>query len=214
MNIHNLLSRLWTFFLFFWCTYFFFTGKGQHTFVLVALKRPLAYFAQIPRDSTNHADSIHSLEMNMAKFGGFCFFPNFMRWVDWRSSERGLSQIWLLQVRETSSFFCSWNPIICWPLSRTYSLNMVVNSSHFFPRNVTNLGDFFPRKCFVKVVGPLCFFGHHVRHFPRKKKWKHLGSNFLPIVFWWILWCSQSGNRSYEDLAKFGYKPNMKVIKI
>lgn len=94
------------FFLFFFgALTSFFTGKGQHTFVLVALKRPLAYFAQIPRDSTNHADSIHSLEMKMAKFGGFCFFPNFMRWVDWRSSERGLSQIWLLYRSERQVVF-------------------------------------------------------------------------------------------------------------
>jgi hypothetical protein len=30
-------------------------------------------------------------------------------------------------------------------------------------------------------------------------------------LFWSILWCSQSGNHPYDDLAKFGYKPNMKA---
>jgi hypothetical protein len=33
------------------------------------------------------------------------------------------------------------------------------------------------------------------------------------MLFWAILCCSQSGNDSQEDLAKFGYKVNMKVKK-
>jgi hypothetical protein len=34
----------------------------------------------------------------------------------------------------------------------------------------------------------------------------------VPVFFLSVLWCSQIGNNPYKNLAKFGYKFNMKII--
>ncbi len=65
----------------------------------------------------------------------------------WRSTTRGLSQIWLL-VREKSKFFLK----PCYVLATCKNLNMAI-STFFFPWKCVEFGRYFHKKSFVEVAG-------------------------------------------------------------
>jgi len=97
----------------------------------------------------NHIYKYHKsaclIEMCLAEF----FVFNFVRLVDWGTTTRGLSQIWL-QIRRKNNYF--WNPkffnTLYWWRARTYGLNMVI-STFFCPLYMNT----FSSKC-VQVIVP------------------------------------------------------------
>jgi hypothetical protein len=82
----------------------------------------------------------------------FCF--NFVTWVDWWSSTRETSQIWLY-LKEESNFFR--NATLFWipPTFRNLCWNMM--TSKLFSSKCGDFGGFFSQKtlCTLRIIVPL-----------------------------------------------------------
>jgi hypothetical protein len=94
----------------------------------------------------------------------FFFSFNFVRQVDWGTTTRGLSQIWL-QVRRKNNYF--WNPTffntLYWWHARNYGINMAI-STFFFPLEIWTL---FPQNMYKSEPLFICC---QVAKFHHKRK--------------------------------------------
>ncbi len=95
--------------------------------------------------------------------------PNFVRLVNWQSSTRELSQIWL-QVREESRFFFQTPHYT----SNIQELNMILiwQTQFLFPPKYGDFGRSFPKKSFEQVTTHFVF-GHQVAKIHHKNNPGH-----------------------------------------
>lgn len=111
----------------------------------------------------SQAPANHTFQANVISIFLFC---NFVKYMDWQSSRRGMDQIWLEVGQESRIFLES-----CFVLA-TYR-NSFAKYGYFWtffsPHKYGKFCVFFPQKLFLHFALDSCFCCHSTKFHPKKK---------------------------------------------
>ncbi len=123
----------------------------------------------------------------------FYFIFNFFRYVDWRSSTRGLM--------DKYNFL---EPPLCTPTCKNLQ-SKYGDLNLFFPGNMANLGCYFPKNSFVEVIlAPFLFLSPSGEISPpQKKRWESDDKFLHQSVFNFLIFAEFSVTKKFPTLNHF-----------